>query len=81
MLSCNNFHKIALLLKFMNVGQIASSFFDQVQSLYCAPEIEKHFMSVISAAREKCKDKEIVVAGQFIFLIIISSQFPEHTDV
>lgn len=64
-LSGNNFHKVSLMMKFMNIGTIAHTFYNQVQLLYCAPQIDDYYTTVQVASRESCKNQRLVVAGEY----------------
>lgn len=66
LLSGNNFRKVLLLLKFMNMGCVAESTFYAVQGSYCVGAIQ-HFWEEKRAAiiRSLCQKDSIVALGMF----------------
>lgn len=68
LLSGNNFRKIALLFKFMNIGNITHNFFNQVQMQYCVPVINSVYENTVSSVRQSLQDKTLVLAGNFLFI-------------
>ena len=70
MLSGNNYQKISLLLKFMDIGCVSSEFFNQVQILYCVEAISIFFKEIQSATRDAARNRDVVVAGKYLLTCI-----------
>ena len=64
LLSGNNYQKISLLLKFMNLGMVSKQTFHRVQKLYCLPEIDKEWERTLQATHMRLNGKEIVACGK-----------------
>lgn len=66
LLSGNNYTKIALLFKFMNMGIVANKTFFNIQDTYCVDTVKEFWLEnreeVIDGLREK---DHIVVLGQY----------------
>lgn len=67
LLSGNNFRKIALLLKFLNIGMIDAKVFHRIQTKFCLSNIEdfwkKERGNVIQQLRKK---DSVVLLGETI---------------
>lgn len=76
LLSGNNFRKVDLLFRFMNIGSISHNLFDQVQLQYCVPVIKSVFNTTITSVRQSLQDKSLILAGMFPFLFLVFFGFP-----
>lgn len=63
--SGNNYKKIALLFKFMNIGITSSTSHHQFQRAFTVPAINSLFNTIIEENFAKHKDKELIIAGKF----------------
>lgn len=72
-LSGNNFHKVALLLNFMNLGRIIPKMYYNIQKLYCCPVIEREWHNVLAATHDRLRDKNLVICGMYHVYISISN--------
>lgn len=63
LLSGNNFRKIQLLLRFLNIGCVTATFHDEVQSLYAVPNIESYYTELINSVLVNLKDRRLVLSG------------------
>lgn len=63
LLSGNNYQKVALLCKFLNLGLVSSYSFHQIQSHYVVPSVEKLWEKVKGTAQEELRANNVVVAG------------------
>nr|XP_033468401.1 uncharacterized protein LOC117247893 isoform X1 [Epinephelus lanceolatus] len=62
LLSGNNYHKIALLFRFMNMGIVTKSTFFAVQDSYCVDPIEEFWQENRSAIINRLRAKDHAVA-------------------
>ena len=65
-LSGNNYNKVALLMKFMNVGIPNKDFHHAVERLYTCPAVDTYWADVKSRIWRECKDRQLVLSGMFI---------------
>ena len=66
LLSGNNYGKVALLFKFMNLGIVHRTTFFKIQDAYCVDAIEDYWDDKRSAIITRLKSKDSVVAlGKF----------------
>ena len=65
LLSGNNFTKVALLLKFMNMGNVNYNTFFKIQNAYCVETIKAFWMEKRANAIQRLQDKDVVVLGEF----------------
>ncbi|XP_070548070.1 uncharacterized protein [Ptychodera flava] len=63
LLSGNNYAKIALFAKIMNLGFVSKSTYYKIQKHYLVPCIDEYWLSHQHQVLEKYKDKEIVILG------------------
>ncbi|XP_033726211.1 uncharacterized protein LOC117315902 isoform X2 [Pecten maximus] len=63
LLSGNNYQKIALLHKFLNLGMISSTSHLRVQRTFTVPVIDFFKQTVMTDTLNKYKGKELVIAG------------------
>lgn len=61
LLSGNNYTKIALLLKFMNMGVVAKSTFFSIQDVYCVDSIKDFWQQTRKNILARLKEKDHVV--------------------
>lgn len=62
-LSGNNFTKVALLLKFINIATPSTSTYDRLQSMCIIPAINDYWHSYQQELQSQFKDVPVVVAG------------------
>jgi len=65
LLSGNNYHKVALMFKFMNVGVPTEPFFHQVQSSYCCPVIDESWKIKQEEIHAELEGTPLVLAGKY----------------
>ena len=65
LLSGNNYNKVALLCRFMNIGVVSESLFHIIQALYFCNAINTYWNEKLDQTHAKMKDKEIVICGKF----------------
>ncbi|CAL9705808.1 unnamed protein product [Knipowitschia caucasica] len=63
LLSGNNYSKIALLFKYMNMGMVAKSTFYRIQAEYCHDVIESFWEEKRSAVIAEVHDRSVVALG------------------
>ncbi|XP_069135269.1 uncharacterized protein [Argopecten irradians] len=63
LISGNNFAKVALLAKFLNLAMIGITSHHRVQRVFTAPVINNYFEEMMRTTLEKYRGKDIVVAG------------------
>ncbi len=62
LLSGNNYHKIVLLFRFMNMGIVTKSTFFVVQDSYCVDTIKEFWQEKRSAITNLLREKDHIVA-------------------
>jgi len=62
LLSGNNFSKVALLFRFMNMGMVAPSTFYALQDTYCVDAIKHFWEHKMTLIIDRLRTKESVVA-------------------
>ena len=63
LLSGNNFQKVALLNKFMNIGMVHKTAFHDICMKYAAPQIEKMWKLEQEKSVSSLRSKEVTVIG------------------
>ncbi|XP_077060387.1 uncharacterized protein LOC143712055 [Siphateles boraxobius] len=63
LLSGNNYAKIALLFRFMNMGIVDPNTFLSIQDTYCVDSIKKYWMEKSADVIARLQDKDVVVLG------------------
>jgi len=63
LLSGNNYAKIALLFRFMNMGIVDPNTFFAIQDTYCVDSIKKYWMEKRADVIARLQDKDVVVLG------------------
>ncbi|XP_059418694.1 uncharacterized protein LOC132153932 [Carassius carassius] len=61
LLSGNNYAKIALLFRFMNMGLFGQNYFFSIQDAYCVDSIKKYWMEKRADVIARLQDKDVVV--------------------
>ncbi|CAH1266741.1 Hypp3552 [Branchiostoma lanceolatum] len=61
LLSGNNYRKISLLFKFLNLGCVCQSTFCSIQNQYCLPAIQDFWTEMVTSSTERMKMKDGVV--------------------
>ena len=64
LLSGNNFAKVALLFKFMNLGMVRRVQFERIQALYAVPTIMGYWERLRTATVQQLQGKQLVLAGK-----------------
>lgn len=64
----NNFNKIALMAKFLNMGMVSCTTHMKFQRVFTAPVIGDMYSEMMDQTLEKYKGKEIVIAGMYLFI-------------
>ena len=67
--SGNNFEKIRLLFKFLNIGFVPRTLHYQIQSKHSVPVIKEEFEMMIQKNWDKYRGKKIVVAGMYLVFL------------
>ncbi|XP_052779482.1 uncharacterized protein LOC128216843 [Mya arenaria] len=62
-LSGNNYTKIALLFRFMNIGVPTKSTFNKIQTNCTVPTVDDFWTKIKAAAREDVRGQDVVVSG------------------
>lgn len=62
LLSGNNFSKVALLFRFMNMGMVAPSTFYAVQDSYCVDTVKQFWEEKRTTVIDRLRTKDSVVA-------------------
>lgn len=78
LLSGNNYPKIALLLRFMNMGVVSPSDLCRIQDTYCVDTIKEFWMESRSEAIQRLQGQDVVVIGEllkFLQLVIHRCQY------
>lgn len=69
LLSGNNYNKIALLFKFMNMGMVADTTFCSIQDAYCVDSVKDFWEKKREEVLAPLKSKDgVVVLGKFPFI-------------
>lgn len=63
LLSGNNYAKIALLFRFMNMGIFGPNTFFSIQDTYCVDSIKKYWMEKRADVIARLQGKDVVVLG------------------
>lgn len=63
LISGNNFQKISLMAKFLNLGMISSTTHHRIQRLFTAPVINSSYQQMMMAILQRHRGKEIIIAG------------------
>lgn len=63
LLSGNNYSKVALLFRFMNMGVVSPATFAKIQDTYCVDHIRDFWMERRSEAVQWLQGKDVVVLG------------------
>ncbi|XP_054461501.1 zinc finger protein 454-like [Anoplopoma fimbria] len=63
LLSGNNYSKVALLFRFMNMGVVSPATFSKIQDTYCVDTIREFWMERRSAGVQWLQGKDVVVVG------------------
>lgn len=63
LLSGNNYAKVALLFKFMNMGMVNKNTFFSIQDSYCVDTIKDFWEERRSEALSSLQGKDVVVLG------------------
>lgn len=66
--SGNNYTKVALLFKFMNMRMVNPSTHYTIQETYCVDPIKDFWEEKRSEAISRLKGKDVVLLGVFIFI-------------
>ncbi|XP_041834095.1 uncharacterized protein LOC121635100 [Melanotaenia boesemani] len=61
LLSGNNYNKVALLFKFMNMGMVGRGTFFSIQDTYCVDTVKSYWMQKRAEAIAKLQRKDVVV--------------------
>ena len=61
LLSGNNYSKISLMFKFMNLGCVCDSTFRKIQLQYCVPVIDRFWKRQLNALIPEMKRRNSVV--------------------
>ncbi len=64
LLSGNNFQKVALLAKFMKLGNLSRTMFTRIQGLYCVPAVESFWERTQSETLRKLAGQNLYLAGK-----------------
>lgn len=68
LLSGNNYGKVALLFKFMNIGMVGKNTFFKIQDTYCVDTIEDFWEEKRKVIISRLQNKpDLVVLGKFHF--------------
>ena len=63
LLTGNNFSKVALLTKCLNLGFISNATFDRIQRLYAIPTVREFWSDVKKVIHEVMQDEKVVLSG------------------
>ncbi|XP_075931630.1 uncharacterized protein LOC142931561 isoform X2 [Anarhichas minor] len=63
LLSGNNYSKVALLFRFMNMGVVSPATFSKIQDTYCVDTIREFWMERRSEAVRRLRGEDVVVVG------------------
>ena len=63
LLTGNNFSKVAMLTKCLNLGFISSATFDRIQRLYAIPTVQEFWSDMKKVIHEVMKDEKVVLSG------------------
>ena len=63
LLTGNNFSKVALLTKCLNLGFILNATFDRIQRLYAIPTVREFWSDMKKVIHEVMKDEKVVLSG------------------
>ncbi|KAM6903766.1 uncharacterized protein PEZ65_018557 [Lycodopsis pacificus] len=63
LLSGNNYSKVALLFRFMNMGAVSPATFSKIQDTYCVDTIREFWMERRSEAVRRLRGEDVVVVG------------------
>ena len=63
LLTGNNFSKVALLTKCLNLGFILNATFDRIQRLYAIPTVQNFWSDMKKVIHEVMKDEKVVLSG------------------
>lgn len=66
LLSGNNYAKVALLLKFMNIQMVKPSTHYTIQDTYCVDHIKEYWEEKRSEAISQLQGKDVVLLGLYI---------------
>ncbi len=70
LLSGNNYSKIALLFKFVNLGMVNAGSFRAIQDTYCVDSIKECWAEKRAEVISRLKDRDVVVVGETMFVIL-----------
>jgi hypothetical protein len=68
LLSGNNYAKVGLLFKFLNIGIFTETFHSDVQGLYSCPAVETYWETIKASIQDKLKGTELIICGLYFSL-------------
>ena len=80
MLSGNNYSKIALLLKFMNIRIVAPRTFYSIQDVYCVDSIKECWMEQRQEVINQIKHRDVVLIGEKYFIVFFMSLLKKEVN-
>jgi len=66
LLSGNNYQKVALLAKFINLGIPHRTIFQKIQGHFVAPVVERHWADIQASSIEETRATKVIISGMFV---------------
>ena len=73
LLSGNNYAKVALLLKFMNIRMVNPTTHYTIQDTYCVDTIKEYWEEKRSEAISRLQGKDVVLLGVYFYILPCST--------